>query len=235
MTINPSNPNPNSTSHVLECRNLQKNYVDGELYVEVLKNVDLQLQRGEMLAIIGPSGCGKSTLLHLLGSLDQPTAGSICICGQDISKLSENEKSALRNKHLGFIYQFHHLLPEFNALENITIPLLLRGVTPKEANELARPLLCEVGLEAREKHRIGELSGGERQRVAIARALISCPDCVLADEPTGNLDHKTAMQIYDLICRLNQEMKVSFIIVTHDLNWAARMHRTLRLENGLLV
>lgn len=224
-----------SNNFVIECSHLQKNYADGELYVEVLKNIDLQLKRGEMLAIIGPSGCGKSTLLHLLGTLDQPTSGSIYVCGNNVAKFSEEEKSTLRNRHLGFIYQFHHLLPEFNALENITVPLLLRGITPKEANELARPLLQQVGLAAREKHRIGELSGGERQRVAIARALISCPDCVLADEPTGNLDHKTAMQIYDLICRLNQEMKVSFIVVTHDLNWAAKMHRTLKLENGNLI
>lgn len=220
--------------HVLACTDLCKTYHDGELYVEVLKNINLKVVRGEMLAIIGPSGSGKSTLLHLLGGLDKPTSGVVEICGTDITKFSEKAKGLLRNYYLGFVYQFHHLLPEFNALENVAMPLLIRGLKPNDAAEKAELMLQQVGLAARLKHRIGELSGGERQRVAIARALVTCPSCVLADEPTGNLDHKTGAQIYDLISHLNHEFKVSFIIVTHDLSWAKRMSRTLILENGRL-
>ena len=220
---------------LIELREVSKLFGFGEATTLALDEINLGVEKGEFLAIMGPSGSGKSTLLHLLGGLDQPSAGSVRVCGVDINTLSETQKSALRNYHLGFVYQFHHLLPEFNALENVAIPLLLRGIDPKVASDAAGALLEQVGLAARVKHRIGELSGGERQRVAIARALVTYPDCVLADEPTGNLDHKTAMQIYDLICRLNQELKVSFVIVTHDLAWAARMQRTLRLEDGGLM
>jgi len=221
-----------NSNKILQCTGLSKTYHDGTLNVEVLKNIDLSVDRGEMLAIIGPSGSGKSTLLHLLGGLDQPTAGKVRICGRDIEKFSETQKGLLRNRHLGFVYQFHHLLPEFDALENVAIPLLLRDIDPKEATLKSREILKQVGLAAREKHRVGELSGGERQRVAIARALVTHPDCVLADEPTGNLDHKTATQIYDLISELNRTLHVSFVIVTHDLSWIKRFNRVLHLENG---
>ena len=221
--------------NVLECEKLYKTYSDGTLKVDVLSGINLSIAKGEMLAIIGPSGSGKSTLLHLLGGLDTPTGGSIKICGQNINSLSDTEKGILRNKHLGFVYQFHHLLPEFNALENVAIPLLLRGTDPKLATIKAKEILAKVGLTAREKHRVGELSGGERQRVAIARALVTAPDCVLADEPTGNLDHKTATKIYDLIGELNQELQVSFVIVTHDLSWVKRFNRVMHLENGKLT
>ncbi len=218
---------------ILECANLSKTFVDGKLYVEVLKDINLQIYQGEMLAVIGASGEGKSTLLHLLGGLDNPTSGHVKVYDKDITKLSETEKGLLRNKYLGFVYQFHHLLPEFDALENVCMPLLIRGLYPKQAKLTGKHLLDKVGLSQRIKHRIGELSGGERQRVAIARALITEPICVLADEPTGNLDHRTAEQIIDLMLNLNKELQTSFLIATHDLTLADRMQRTLILENSI--
>lgn len=220
---------------IVECQKLTKIFSEGKLYVEVLRGIDLQIASGEMLAILGPSGSGKSTLLHLLGGLDTPTSGSIKVCDFEMSKLSENKKGELRNKYLGFIYQFHHLLPEFTALENVCMPLLIAGVKPKIAAEKAKTILEKVGLAQRIQHRTGELSGGERQRVAIARAIINDPKCVLADEPTGNLDHKTAQTIYELIASLNQELQTAFVVVTHDLNIAKRMNRTLTIQDGQIV
>lgn len=217
---------------VIVCKNLSKTYSDGTLYVEVFKNINLAITPGEMVAVVGASGEGKSTLLHLLGALDNPTTGQIFVNNQEITKLSAKEQGIIRNKYLGFVYQFHHLLPEFNALENVCMPLLIRGEKPKDASPKALELLAKVGLQARLKHRVGELSGGERQRVAIARALVTNPICVLADEPTGNLDHKNAEQVFDLMLELNQELKTAFLIVTHDLKLAKRMHRVLTLENG---
>ncbi len=220
--------------HVLECQNITKIFNDGRLNVEVLRGADLTVGSREMIGILGVSGAGKSTFLHILGGLDEPTSGKVLIAGIDVHKLSTAKKGYLRNHYLGFIYQFHHLLAEFNAIENVSIPLLIRGNAPKEAQEKARAILEKVGLANRQLHRIGELSGGERQRVAIARALVTEPVCVLADEPTGNLDKKTAMQVFELMLQLNEDLKTSFIIVTHDVSFANRMHRTLTLEHGLL-
>lgn len=219
---------------ILESINLSKTFADGKLYVEVLRDINLQIHRGEMVAVVGASGEGKSTLLHLLGALDIPTAGQVKVCGENITILNPQEQGRLRNKYLGFIYQFHHLLPEFDLLENVCMPLLIRGIAKKNAQQKARELLDKVGLTTRIKHRIGEISGGERQRVAIARAFVTDPICVLADEPTGNLDHKTAENVYDLILQLNKELGTSFLIVTHDLNLASRMHRQLVLKNSQL-
>lgn len=220
---------------ILESINLNKTFADGKLYVEVLRDVNIKVHHNEMIAVVGASGEGKSTLLHLLGALDTPTSGYVNVCGENITSLSPAEQGRLRNKHLGFIYQFHHLLPEFDVLENVCIPLLIRGIHYKTAKQKASEILEKVGLTPRIKHRIGEISGGERQRVAIARALVTEPACVLADEPTGNLDHKTAENIYDLILQLNKELGISFLIVTHDLGLASRMHRQLVLKNSRLV
>lgn len=222
----------NNSKPILECVNLCKTFIDGKLSVEVLKDINLQIHPGEMVAVIGASGEGKSTLLHLLGGLDNPTSGHVKVYDKDITKLSETEKGLLRNKYLGFVYQFHHLLPEFNALENVCMPLLVRGLSPKQAKLKAKQLLDKVGLGQKLKRRIGEISGGERQRIAIARALVTDPICVLADEPTGNLDHRTAEQIIDLMLNLNKELQTSFLVATHDLTLANRMHRTLVLENA---
>lgn len=220
---------------VIVANALSKIYSEGKLYVEVLREVSLEISRGEMVAVIGPSGSGKSTLLHLLGGLDKPTSGVVKVVGNDINQLSELAKGKLRNQYLGFVYQFHHLLPEFTALENVCMPLLIAGMLPKEAEPIAKKMLIRAGLEQRIQHRIGELSGGERQRVAISRALVTNPKCVLADEPTGNLDHKTALQIYELIMSLNQELGIAFVIVTHDLSIAQKMDRVLTLVDGKLV
>ena len=220
---------------ILQCRQLSKRFVQGDLNVEVLKGVDLSIEAGQRVAIMGASGSGKSTLLHLLGGLEKPTSGHVTLDGFDLNKVSSAKLSQLRNQSLGFIYQFHHLLGEFSLLENVAMPLLIGKQSIKQAQEQAADLLTRVGLGHRIQHKPGELSGGERQRAAVARALINKPKCVLADEPTGNLDSKTADQIYQLMLELNQELQVSFLVVTHDPDLAARMDHVLHMEDGLIV
>ena len=219
---------------VLVAEAIGKRYDDGELGVEVLCDLSLQIERGERVAIIGSSGSGKSTLLHLLGGLDTPTSGRVRLAGQDVSTLNQAARGALRNRHVGFVYQFHHLLPEFTALENVSLPRLIGGAGKAESIAEATRLLERVGLGERLRHKPAELSGGERQRAAIARALVTRPELVLADEPTGNLDETTTARVYELLLELNQELGTSFLIVTHDTRLAARMERVLELRGGTL-
>ena len=218
---------------ILACEAVCKNYYDGQLNVQVLDNLTLQVDKGQSIGIVGASGSGKSTLLHILGGLDKPTSGRVSLMGQDLSELSQKQLSRLRNQHLGFVYQFHHLLPEFSALENVMMPLLI-GKRPKEqARERALLMLEKVGLKNRVLHRPGELSGGERQRAAIARALVTDPACLLADEPTGNLDRKNAVNILDMM-ELKQELGTALVVVTHDDEMAARFDRVLNMTDGAL-
>ena len=219
---------------VISCEKISKVYQDGQNQVEVLKGVDLALTQGEMLAIVGSSGSGKSTLLHILGTLDTASAGSAKIKNQDVAKLSRSQQAAFRNKNLGFIYQFHHLLMEFSAVETVAMPLLIKGLSAKEANKKALNMLDKVGLAHRSSHKPSALSGGERQRVAIARALVTEPALVLADEPTGNLDKQNAIKIYDLINELNKSLNTSFVVVTHDLELADKLGKIAYLDDGKL-
>lgn len=225
-------PRPDADA-ALECQGVTKSYDDGASRVEVLRGVDFRLGDREKVAIVGTSGSGKSTLLNLLGGLDQVTAGRVSLAGRDLASLSERERAAWRNRHLGFVYQFHHLLPEFSAVENVAMPQLIAGVARREATARALEMLAAVGLSERAKHRPGQLSGGERQRVAIARSLINRPRCVLMDEPTGNLDPAAARQVLALIDRL-RESSSAFVVVTHDPAIAGHMQRVLRLVNGRL-
>jgi len=220
---------------VLACRQLSKTFGDGEVALHILRDINLSIDAGERIAIMGASGSGKSTLLHLLGGLDEPSDGDVSIRGKSLASLSQVQLGRLRNRSLGFVYQFHHLLPEFTALENVAMPLLVGGARPAQAKQEAETLLARVGLSARLTHKPSELSGGERQRAAVARALVTRPACVLADEPTGNLDRQNAEQVYALMLELNQELDTSLVVATHDPLIAERMDRVVRLEDGRLI
>lgn len=227
--------NRQSTALVIDCRQVTRTYSEGPETLTIFSDISLEVSAGETVAIVGSSGAGKTTLLNLLGGLDRPSSGHISICGQDIHKLSEAGRARFRNQHLGFVYQFHHLLPEFTALENVMLPCVLGGMRPGQARPKAEALLTRVGLGERLRHKPGELSGGERQRVAIARALVNNPECVLMDEPTGNLDEQTGEGIRALISELRDTSGTAFIMVTHDMSMARSLGRVLRLEQGRLV
>jgi lipoprotein-releasing system ATP-binding protein len=223
------------SDYIIECQNLFKTYSDATAKIEVLNDLNLQVRAGELIAIVGHSGSGKSTLLHLLGGLDKPTSGKVMLAGKNIADATEKEKCYLRNHYLGFVYQFHHLLPEFTALENVCMPLLIRNTQPDSATQKAEQLLEMVGLKKRLQHKIGELSGGERQRVAIARALVTAPSCVLADEPTGNLDTRNAETVFKLFIELQKTLHTSVIMVTHDMQMARQADKVLILKTGQLT
>lgn len=222
-------------NYVLECHGLARSYNDGASRIDVLEDMNLSVVPGEMVAIVGTSGSGKSTFLHLLGGLDKPSKGTVLLNGKDLHQMSETEKCRLRNLHLGFVYQFHHLLPEFSALENTAMPLLIRGDEPEAIRARAASLLEQVGLGNRMQHRLGQLSGGERQRVAIARALVANPLCVLADEPTGNLDPKNAERVLELFFNLQKTHNTSVVMVTHDPSIARQAQRVMRIDHGKLI
>ena len=224
----------NPDGSILNVSNLFKSFRQGEKVIEVLNGLDIDVKIGERIGIVGLSGSGKSTLLHILGGLEHPDAGKILIHGQNIVQMEETEIDHIRNAHLGFVYQFHHLLPDFSALENVSLPPLIRGASKSDAKMLSREILYKVGLELREDHLPAELSGGERQRVAIARALVNKPSCILADEPTGNLDEKTARDVNDLMISLSESLGTSLVIVTHNSDLAERMDRVVMLQNGNL-
>lgn len=224
----------NNQEYIIECQNISKTYIDGKLQVPVLENLNFKVAHGQSVSIVGASGSGKSTLLHILGGLDKPTGGSIRLMGKDLSTLSQNSIGKLRNQYLGFVYQFHHLLPDFTALENVMMPLLIGHKSKAEAEQQALIMLEKVGLQQRVMHRPGELSGGERQRAAIARALVTHPACLLADEPTGNLDRRNAQNVLDMMLELQSEMNASLVVVTHDDELASRFDEVLTVYDGSL-